>query len=60
MKYNIDHKFEYKKIEQSYLTDIEQTLNKYGSQGWQLVNFIFNEAAQQYIMILKRKYYGNE
>lgn len=60
MKYIIDKRFEYKEIEVNSLSRIEYELNDLGKLGWNLVNFVYDNSIQKYVMILKRPYYDNQ
>jgi hypothetical protein len=60
MKYIIDKRFEYKEIEINSLSRIEYELNDLGKLGWNLVNFVYDNSIQKYVMILKRPYYDNQ
>jgi hypothetical protein len=60
MKYIVDKRFEYKEIEINSLSRIEYELNDLGKLGWNLVNFVYDNSIQKYVMILKRPYYDNQ
>ena len=60
MKYIVDKRFEYKEIEINSLSRIEKELNDLGKSGWNLVNFVYDNSIQKYVMILKRPYYDNQ
>ena len=60
MKYIIDKRFEYKEIEVNSLSRIEYELNDLGKLGWNLINFVYDNSIQKYVMILKRPYYDNQ
>ena len=60
MKYIVDKRFEYKEIEVNSLSRIEYELNDLGKLGWNLVNFVYDNSIQKYVMILKRPYYDNQ
>lgn len=60
MKYIVDKRFEYKEIEINSLSRIEYELNDLGKLGWNLINFVYDNSIQKYVMILKRPYYDNQ